>query len=90
MDVETREALAGIRNWQHAHGLEDEKAFQDRPTKEEMKQIVHDALVEFFSSKGKMGKNILVSAAVIMGSFVVIAGGFKWIIGLVGYSILKQ
>jgi len=90
MDEEVKEALADIRNWQHAHGLEDMKAFQDRPTKEEMKQIVHDALVDFFSTKGKLGKQILVTTAIIMGSLAVIGGGFKWLIGLIGYSILKQ
>ena len=76
--------------WFAEHELEDRKAFGDRPTKEEMKQIVSDALVEFFTAKGKISKNVLVTAATVIGSLIVIGGGLKAVIGWFGFMLTKQ
>lgn len=76
-------------DWMKQHEANDNKHFAERPTKEEMKQIVNDALVEFFTTKGILGKNILVTTAVIVGALVVIGGGFKWFLGLIGFSYMK-
>jgi len=47
-------------------------------------------MFEFFSTKGKLTKNILVTTAIVFGSIAVIAGGFKWILGLVGFTYLGK
>lgn len=58
--------------------------------KQEIKQLVHEALIEFFSSKGTLTKNVLLTTAAIIGSLVVIGGGFKWLLGLLGFTILSK
>jgi hypothetical protein len=63
---------------------------QNRPTKDEMKSIVHEALLEFFATKGILTKNIIVTTAVIIGALVVIGGGFKWLLGLIGFSYISK
>ena len=75
--------------WFVQHMEDDKRAFAERPTKEEMKTIVHEALVDFFTSKGILTKNILVTIATIVGALIVIGGGFKWLIGLFGFSLMK-
>ena len=75
--------------WFKDHIKEDKLLFEERPTKIQMKEIVYDALIDFFEDKGRMTKNILVTTAVVIGALVVIGGGFKWILGLFGYSIMK-
>lgn len=72
------------------HSIQDEVDFSQRPTKDEMKQIVHDALIEFFATKGTLTKNVLLTTAMIIGALVVIAGGFKWLIGIFGFTIMTK
>lgn len=56
----------------------------------EIKSIVHEALVEFFTAKGTLSKNILVTTATVIGAIVVIGGGFKWMLGLFGISLITR
>lgn len=58
--------------------------------REEVKKLVHEALVEFFSSKGKLTKQILVGSAVVIGSVTVIFGGFKAILGWIGFHYIVK
>lgn len=58
--------------------------------RDEIKTIVHEALVEFFSTKGVLTKNIIVTIAVIVGSFAVIFGGIKWLLGLLGIGFITK
>lgn len=58
--------------------------------REEIKSLVHEALIEFFATKGTLTKNILVTAATIIGALVIIGGGFKWIIGVLGFSVISK
>lgn len=55
----------------------------------EIKNLVHEALVEFFSSKGKLTKQVLVGTALVVGSLTVILGGFKVVLGWLGYTMIK-
>lgn len=55
----------------------------------EIKTIVHEALVEFFKGYGMKGKNTIVTAGIIIGALVVILGGFKTILGWVGFTYLR-
>jgi len=89
-DVDLKETLAEIRDWQHQHGLEDAVAFKDRPTKEEMKQIVHDALVEFFSSYGRIGYKTIITVASLVIAMGIITGGFTKVLTFFGLALTKQ
>lgn len=80
--------MSSAPDWFQEHEVEDRKHFAERPTKDEMKQIVHDALIEFFTVKGTLTKNILVTMATIVGAIIVIGGGFKWLLGLFGISFI--
>lgn len=55
----------------------------------EIKDIVHEALAEFFKSYGLKGKNAILTAAVIIGAIVVILGGFKSVLGWLGFAYIK-
>ena len=81
--------IGALIQWQEDHAEEDRKLFEERPTKDEMKEIVHAALVSFFTSKGALTKNFLVTTAVIIGALAVIVGGFKAVLGWFGFSIMK-
>lgn len=79
------------------HELDDTRRFKElsdkidlRPTKDEIKEVVAEALIEFFTTKGKLSKNIIVTAAIVIGSLVVIGGGLKWILGLIGFSYIGK
>jgi hypothetical protein len=56
----------------------------------EIKMLVHEALVEFFSTKGTLTKNIIVYIAIIIGSMAVIFGGIKWFLGLLGIGFVMK
>lgn len=71
------------------HAEEDARHFAERPTKEEMKIIVNDALTEFFVATGKSYKGYLLGAAVIIGSLTVIFGGLKALLGWLGFVMMK-
>lgn len=58
--------------------------------KEEIRQIVHDALTDYFSSKGKIGKQVILSAAIIIGSITVIVGGIKTVLAWLGFTYLGK
>jgi len=66
-----------------------ESLFTDEQ-REEIKLILHEALVEFFTSKGKLTKNILVTIAVVIGALAVIGGGLKWLLGIIGFSYIGK
>lgn len=100
---EISENIGKLFQWQVDHQQHDYIAFKEiqarldaqdsninmLPTKDEIDQIVTDSLVNFFTSKGVMSKNILVTVAVVIGSMAVIFGGFKWLLGIIGFSYLK-
>lgn len=56
--------------------------------RQEIKEIVHEALLEFFKSYGLSSKNMIVTAAVIIGSLAVIFGGVKTMLGWIGFSYI--
>lgn len=65
----------------HSVFSEDERA--------EIKQIVHEALNEFFRDYGKNAKTILLTVAAIVGAITVILGGMKSILAWLGFAYLK-
>lgn len=64
-------------------------AFTDKQ-RVEIKQIVHEALSEFFTGYGKSSKRLLVTTAVIFASIMAIGGGLKTMLAWIGISILRQ
>lgn len=58
--------------------------------REEIKGSVHEALVEFFTSSGKIGRNIIVTTAVLVTSVIAIGGGFKVLLGWLGFSYIAK
>lgn len=56
----------------------------------EIKRLVHEALTEFFASKGTLTKNVLVTTATIVGSLIIIGGGLKWLLGLFGITLISK
>lgn len=56
----------------------------------EIKEVVGEALVEFFKDYGLQGKNIIVTAAVVIGAIMVILGGLKTMLGWVGFSYMMK
>lgn len=95
--------LGEISQWQKDHAVEDEQAHKEMnsrmdvidsnisllPTKDDIKDVVKEALLETLFKTGKSTKIVLVTVATIIGSLVVIGGGFKWFLGLIGFSYLK-
>lgn len=63
------------------------KVFTD-DQRAEIKELVHEALVEFFTSSGRLGKNLLIGTAVLVGAITVILGGAKAILGWLGFSYI--
>lgn len=58
--------------------------------REEIKKIMHEALVEFFSSKGKATKQILIATAIVIGSLTVILGGVKTFLAWIGFTYMMK
>lgn len=55
-----------------------------------IKELVNEALIEFFSTKGSLTKNFLLTVATIIGSLAIIAGGFKFVLGLLGFTYISK
>lgn len=96
--------LGQITQWQTDHQHSDKSAFQSinmrldlqdtnismLPTKDEIGAIVRIEMINFFTTKGIMSKNILITVAIVIGSITVIAGGAKWLLGIIGFSYLSK
>ena len=66
---------------------EQKKKFTEEE-REEIKAILHETLVEFFTNSGKIGRNIIVTTAIIVTSLIAIGGGFKMLLGWMGFSYI--
>lgn len=56
----------------------------------EIKGAVNEALIDFFTSKGVLTKNIIITSAIILGSLAVIAGAGKGFLGWLGFSYMAK
>lgn len=89
--------MDAIQQWQSIHEVQDTNAFREihvqistKPSSLEIEAIVSKVLVDFFTKKGVLSKNILVTAALVIGSLTVVFGGLKWLLGLIGFSYLSR
>ena len=64
------------------------KAITEKPNKDEIEEIVINALRVYFERKGTTVKTILIGTAVIVGAITVILGGLKAILGWLGFSYI--
>ena len=83
-------------DWFAKHEADDDRRFQEQhdmiaalPKKEEIAPLVHDALVQFFSTKGGLAKKVIIGTAVVIGSLTVIFGGLKTILVWIGFTYLR-
>lgn len=53
--------------------------------RQEIKHIVAEALAEYFSDTGMVMKNVLFTAAGVVGALVVISGGVKSLLTWIGF-----
>lgn len=58
--------------------------------KSEIKEIVTEAMSEYFLSKGKTWKSYIITVATIVGAFTVIFGGLKMILASLGFTIINN
>ncbi len=66
-----------------------EKHVEQLPTKDDVAKIVEDTMKEVLFRTGKGTKAIILTTAVIVGALVVIGGGVKWLLGIIGFSYIK-
>lgn len=66
-----------------------EKQIFTEAQEKRIKELLTESLKCFFEKKGKGAKNLLIGAAIVIGSLTVILGGFKAILGWIGFVIVK-
>lgn len=95
--------LGEMSQWQVDHQQDDDLAFKKvharldviesnmglLPTKDDIKEVVREALLETLFTTGKWTKIGLITAATVIGSVAVIGGGLKWLLGLIGFTYIK-
>ncbi len=60
------------------------KAFTE-DQREEIKEIMHEAISEYFTDKGALGEWLIVMTAKIVVSLGVIGGGAYWFLSALGF-----
>ena len=66
------------------------KAITEKPNKDEIEEIVINALRLYFERKGTTLKSVLIGTAVIVGAITVIFGGFKSMLAWLGFTYLGK
>jgi hypothetical protein len=57
--------------------------------REEIKNLMAEALTDYFEDKGRSAKTMLITLATVIGSLAVILGGIKAALALVGFTYTK-
>jgi len=84
--------LGELTQWMKDHEVRDAETrakVAELPTKGDIAEIVQNTLRETLLSAGKWSKATIITIAVIIGSLGVISGGFKAILGWIGFVQLK-
>ncbi len=83
--------------WMKRHEADDDRRFKEiavkletLPDDQRTKEIFHETLVEFFTSSGKIGRNIIVTTAVIVTSLIAIGGGVKVFLAWLGWGYIAK
>lgn len=58
--------------------------------REELKEMMTDAIDCYFTRKGKTTKHLLITAATVIGSITVILVGIKTILGWLGFTYIAK
>lgn len=59
------------------------------PTKEDTSKIVEEAIRKLLLSKGRQLYSFTLAFSLLIGALVVILGGFKTVLGWIGFSMVK-
>lgn len=66
-----------------------EIAMKNIATRAEISDIVREAMVDVLLTAGKGTKAVIITAATVIGSIIVIGGGLKWFLGYIGFTYLR-
>lgn len=66
-----------------------EGAMKNIATKSDVEQIVRETMLQVIVESGKLTKMGITTLAVIIGSLVVIGGGLKWFLAVLGFTYIK-
>lgn len=56
--------------------------------RDEIKDLMHEALTEYFAQKGSVAKQIIIGTAILVGSITVVLGGVKTILSWIGIGYI--
>lgn len=59
------------------------------PTKGDIEEIVRATLLDVLFKTGRVTKATIITIAIIVGSFAVLFGGVKWLLGFIGFTYMK-
>jgi hypothetical protein len=86
-----------LQAWQRTHEQEANRRFDEIdhrltqiPSKDDIEKIVKEAIIEGVIGIGKTAKFTLITVATLIGAIVVISGGFKWLLGFIGFTYLGK
>ncbi len=96
--------LGEMNQWQKDHGIDDLEAHKEinarfdvvesnislLATKEDVEKIVRDTLLDVLFKTGRGTKFWLLTAAAVIGSLLVIAGGLKTILAWLGFNYIGK
>jgi hypothetical protein len=82
--------------WMKKHEADDDRRFTELadaiaklPDDARTTELLNKALTAYFERKGTLAKNIVVTAAIVVGSLTVIFGGAKAILMWIGFTYVK-
>lgn len=65
-------------------------AVDNRPTKEDIEEIVISSLNGYFQKKGTTFRSFILGTAMIIGALTVILGGLKTILAWIGFTYISK
>lgn len=89
--------LGKITQWQQDHERHDDERFStieatlaNIPKRDEMDELIRSALTDTLFKAGTGVKMTLITMATIIGAIAVIGGGFKWMLGVIGFEFITK
>ena len=96
--------ISKVLEWQLSHEQKDEdreirqneridelqRVVGKLPCKEDIKEIVDNAMMEIFKGKGVLAKNTIITTAIVITSITAIVFGIKTMLAWIGIAVTKQ
>lgn len=89
MTPESTDILKELQEWQVRHESLDTERFAQIPTKEDIEKIFHDSMKRYIVDGSIKLKTGVVATALVVVSITAILGGFKMILGWLGFYYIK-